>query len=384
MSRCYAVRDPSQCLIRSLTMPRVLVDLLSYTGTKGGMETYARELYRALGTLDTGYEFVGYASKEGYRLDHNWFPGEVLDSGISGENRFAWAYGELFSVARAAKRLGADLVHSPATLGPMRTRMPSVVTMHDMLYWSHPELMSTGMYTGPVKWMERRTSRNATRILTISDESASQIVKYLDFDEARLDVVPLAGTLIPGVDRSRAHSTTPMILATGNRRPHKNWPSLIRALPLIEPDLRPRLVITGSHGDDPLRPLVDELGLADWVELRSWVTTEEMAELYSTASAMAMPSFCDGFSLPALEAMMVGLPVMISDIPVYREVAGDAALYIDPNDLESIAGAMRTIAAEPAELDELVRRGFRRASAYSWERTARATLNTFEKALGRA
>lgn len=365
-------------------MPRVLVDLLSYTGTKGGMETYARELYRTLGAMGTDYEFVGYASKEGYRLDRTWFPGDVVDSGVSGENRFIWAYGELFAVGRYAKRLGVDLVHSPATLGPMRTRMPSVVTMHDMLYWSHPELMSTGAYTAPVKWMERRTSRNATRILTISDESAAQIVRYLGVEAERLDTVPLAGTLIPGVDRSRARADDPMILATGNRRPHKNWPSLIRALPLIDPAVRPRVVVTGSHGDDPLRPLVDELGLTDWVELKSWVSTEEMAELYSTATAMAMPSFCDGFSLPALEAMMVGLPVMISDIPVYREVAGDAALYIDPNDLDSIADAMRTVATEPAVLVDLTERGYARSARFSWERTARHTLATFDKALGRA
>lgn len=68
-------------------MTRVLVDLLSYTGTKGGMETYARELYREFGTMDSGYEFIGYGSKEFMKLDHSWFPGEVVDSKISGENR---------------------------------------------------------------------------------------------------------------------------------------------------------------------------------------------------------------------------------------------------------------------------------------------------------
>ena len=116
---------------------------MSYTGTKGGMETYARELYRRLGTIVPSWEFIGFMSREGFQLDRSWFPGETIDSGISGENRFAWAYGELFAVARAARRVGADLVHSPATLGPRNTRMPSVVSMHDVLYFSHPEYMST-------------------------------------------------------------------------------------------------------------------------------------------------------------------------------------------------------------------------------------------------
>ena len=362
-------------------MPRVLVDLLSYTGTKGGMENYARELYRLLGRLAPEWEFIGYFSREGYRLDRSWFPGETIDSGISGENRFVWAWGELFAVSRAARRLGADLVHSPAILGPRKTRMPAVVTMHDMLYWSHPQYMSTPLYTQPVKWMERVTSRNAARILTISEESRDGIVRYLKVPVDRIDLVPLAGTKVPGADRSLASTDGPMVLATGNRRPHKNWASLIRALPLLEEADRPRVVITGSHGEDPLREVVDETGMQQWVELKRWVDDAEMRDLYSKATILAMPSFADGFSLPALEAMMAGVPVMISDIPVYREVVGDAALLIDPHDLSSIAEGMRTAVHRPDLLADLVARGKERAALFSWERTAEGTLRSFELAL---
>lgn len=363
-------------------MLKVLVDLLSYTGTKGGMETYARELYRAIGAANSEFEFVGLASKEGFKLDQSWFPGEVIDSGISGENRFIWAFGELVMVTRWAKKLGADLIHSPATLGTMRRAVPSVVTMHDMLYWSHPELMSTGWYSGPVKWIERRASKTATRVLTISDVSRDEILKFLKVEPSRLDVVPLAGTALPSADRSHYDpSTQGMILATGNRRPHKNWAGLIRALPLVDEALRPRLVITGSHGEDPLRPLVEELGMQQWVELKSWVSAEELEELYSTATVMAMPSFCDGFCLPALESMMAGLPVMLSDIPIYREVAADAALYFDPTDPASIARAITTAVTDTAGMNALAERGYARAQAFSWEKTAASTLQTFRTAL---
>ncbi len=174
--------------------PLVLVDMLSYTGTKGGMETYTRELYRELGTMDTGLEFVALASKEGLREGTSWFPGEVIASRISGENRFAWAVGELVASAWWAGRRDADLVHAPATLGPAYTSMPTVVTIHDMLYWSHPDLMTTPLYTRPVKWMEKRAAGNATRVITDSQVSADEIVKYLDFPTDRLHVVPLAAT----------------------------------------------------------------------------------------------------------------------------------------------------------------------------------------------
>lgn len=361
-------------------MARIFVDLLSLTGTKGGMETYARELYMQLGRLAPEHDYIGYFSTEGWELDRSWFPGESIRSGISGENRFAWAWGEL-RCGRAASKAGAELLHSPMTLGPARTTMPAVISMHDMLYWSHPQYMSTPLYTLPVKVMERLAARNATRILTISEVSREAIVRYLKVREGQIDLVPLAGTPMQGVDRSRASTEGAMILATGNRRPHKNWPSLIRALPLIDPAVRPRVVVTGSHGEDPLIEVVAETGMQDWVDLRSWVDVDEMRELYSLATALAMPSFADGFSLPALEAMMAGLPVMISDIPVYREVVGDVALFIDPNDLGSIAAAMSVAATDAERMQDLTRRGYDRAELFSWERTAKGTIESFDRAL---
>lgn len=344
------------------------------------METYARQLYQELGKLAPQHDYVGYFSKEGWELDRSWFPGEAIASGISGENRFAWAWGEM-TCGRAAAKAGADLLHSPMTLGPAHTRMPAVISMHDMLYWSHPEYMSTPLYTEPVKFIERLTARNATRILTISEESRQAIIRYLRVPADHIDLVPLAGTSTPGADRRRAGENGPMVLATGNRRPHKNWPSLIRALPLVDPAIRPRVVVTGSHGKDPLIDVVQETGMQDWVELKTWVDDDEMRELYSTATVLAMPSFADGFSLPALEAMMAGLPVMISDLAVYREVVGDVALFIDPNSLESIAAAMTTAATDVALLTDLSERGKDRAALFSWRRTAEGTLASFERAL---
>ncbi|MCE4025702.1 glycosyltransferase family 4 protein [Microbacterium sp. Au-Mic1] len=363
-------------------MPRVLVDLLSYTGTKGGMETYARELYRTLGTMPGDWEYVGFVSKEGAKLDLSWFPGRIVESGISGENRFIWAWGELTQVARAASREGADLVHSPATLGPRRTKMPSVVTMHDMLYWSHPELMTTPLYTAPVKWMEKQTSRNATRIATISPTSKNELVKYLGVPADRIDVTPLAGQAPANVDRTLAGTEGPLILAMGNRRPHKNWGALIRAVALLPESQRPRIVITGGRGEDPLAPLVDELQVGEWVDLRGWLDDAEVAHLYSTATALAIPSFAEGFSLPTIEAMAAGIPALLSDIEVHRYVGGEAARYFDPSDDRSLADLLAKISSDPALIADMVASGYEQAQLFTWERTARETRAVFEAALG--
>ncbi|WP_374456371.1 glycosyltransferase family 4 protein [Nocardioides sp.] len=360
--------------------PLVLVDMLSYTGTKGGMETYTRELYRQLGRMDTGLDFVAYASAEGARLDLSWFPGEVIASRISGENRFVWAFGELVASSWISRRRKADLVHCPATLGPMWTSMPTVITIHDMLYWSHPELMTTPLYTRPVMWMEKRGSANAAHVVTDSQVSADEIVKYLGFPRERLHVVPLAAEQ-PGVPASLDRPTENLVLASGQRRPHKNWDRLIRALALVEEDVRPRLVITGGRGDDPLKPVVAESGMGDWVELRGWVDDAELADLRSRARAMAFPTLAEGFGLPILEAMAQGLPVLASDLPVLREVGGDAAVWFDPLDLGSIADALRLAATRPDELSALAAAGLERSRSFSWERVAAETLEVFHRAL---
>ncbi|MBD7957225.1 glycosyltransferase family 4 protein [Microbacterium sp. Sa4CUA7] len=363
-------------------MPRVLVDLLSYSGTKGGMETYTRELYRALGSLGGDWEYVGYLSKEGALLDRSWFPGRIIESGISGENRFAWAWGELTQVSRAARDAGADLVHAPATLGPRKTSMPTVVTMHDMLYWSHPAYMSTPLYTAPVKLMEKLAARNAERIITISPESADEIVKYLGVDRGRLDVIPLAGSTPEGVDRSRAGSEGPLVIAMGNRRPHKNWGGLVRAAALLPPAERPRVVITGGRGEDPLIPLVRELGMQDSVDLRGWVDDDEMRHLYSTADALVIPSYAEGFSLPTLEAMGAGIPVLLSDIRVHRYVAGDAARFFAPDDHAALAALLRQVTSDSAMRESMTADGRARAAGFTWQRTAAETRRSFERALG--
>ncbi len=365
-------------------MSLVLVDLLFYTGARGGRETYVRELYRQLGAMETGMEFVGFASTQAYALDNSWFPGTMINSGISGENRFHWAYGELFGVPRRAKKIGANLIHAPAMLGPYSSSMPTVFTLHDVVQWSRPDLVPKPFYTAVVRWMQLRASKNSAHILTDSEASARDIVRFLGFDPARLHVVPLAGTVSPGSAPERASTPDSVILATGNRYPHKNWGGLIRGLALIDESIRPRLVITGHHhGVDPLRSVVDELGMEKWVDLKSWVSPDELTQLYRSAAVMAMPSFFDGFSLPALEAMMVGLPVMISDIPVYREVVGDAALFFDPHDDASIAAAMIEAVTNPERMAQLSQAGYEQASRFSWEKVATETLSVFKAALGK-
>jgi len=362
-------------------MTLILVDLLFFTGKKGGMETYTRELYRSLGAQPAGFEFIGLASTEFMQLDTTWFPGELIESGISGENRIAWARGELTAVSRAASRVGAQLIHSPANMGPFRSRVPVVVTIHDLLSFRHPRLLGT-VNSVIVRSLVRLVARAARRVITDSAASATDVETYLRVAKDRLDVVPLATSARTAVARETGgRGIRPLLLSTGNRMPHKNFESLIRAIALIEPSTRPELVITGSHGDDPLAPLVSELGLEKDVTLASWVSSDELEALYARASAYVIPSLFEGFGLPVLDAMSRGCPVISSDIPVLHEVGGDAALYTDATSPEALAEAISAVLADAALRQRLSEAGLARSAGFTWEKVARETAASFTKAL---
>jgi glycosyltransferase involved in cell wall biosynthesis len=264
----------------------------------------------------------------------------------------------------------------------MWTPMPTVLTIHDMLYWSHPEFMVTPFYTRPVMWMERRGAANATRIITDSQVSADEIVRFLDYPRERLHVVPLAATSHRYAD-TLVRDRENLLIASGQRRRYKNWDGLIRALVLVDEAVRPRLVVTGSSdpATDPLLPVIADAGLHDWVEVRGWVGEQELTDLYRRARALVMPTLCEGFGLPVLEAMASGLPVLASDIPVLREVGGDAALWFDPYDPASIAESMTVAATQPERLEALAELGMGQAARFSWRRTADETLAVFHAVL---
>lgn len=350
---------------------RIAVDLVFFTGKKGGTESYAKHLFAHL----AGHEdlrFVGIGNRELAANPPSWFPGEVVPLPVSGENRAAWAVAEMLAVGPRARGIRADVLHCPSNFGPAVRLLPTVVTVHDLLAARHPEWVPGGRARG-VQALQRATARAANRIITISENSARDIRELLGRSE--VDVIPLGVLPVDPLDR-HAPPARPFVLASGNRMPHKNFARLVEAwaqIPLAE---RPKLVITGSHGDDPLVELVAQLGLAADVELLGWVTDDELDRLYDTASAYAFPTLFEGFGLPVLEAMARGCPVVGSDIPILREVGGDAMRYFDPHDPASIARTVREVVTAPGNLADA---GRKRAALFTWQRTADATADVYRR-----
>jgi len=358
----------------------VAVDLVFFTGRKGGTESYARGLFAALADHDD-LRFVGIGNRELAQNPPAWFPGEIVTMPVSGENRAAWAATEALAVGPRARALGADLLHCPSNFGPAIRLLPTVVTVHDLLTLRHPEWVPGGRARG-VQALSKATVRAATHIIADSAASAADVHDLLGRPMADIDVIHLGVEPSDVPDRGAGPGQRPFVLSGGNRMPHKNFERLLTAWARIPAAERPKLVITGSHGDDPLRPIVRELGLAADVELLGWVSEAELAALYQGASAYVFPTLFEGFGLPVLEAMARGCPVIGSDIPVLHEVGGDDMSYFDPLDPDSIATAVRQVLRDRDTQIALSAAGRKRAALFSWQRTADATAAVYRRMAG--
>lgn len=237
-------------------------------------------------------------------------------------------------------------------------------------------------------WLLRRAARGATRVLTVSEDGGRRAVGALGIPAGRVTVVPNGASALPAPDdpwRTLAalgvQQGRPLLLSTGNRMPHKNFPALLRAIATIPRESRPRLVLPGGGPNDPLRPLVTELGLSQDVVLPGWVTVEQLGALHAVAALYVCPSLDEGFGLPVLEAMRAGCPVLASDIPVLHEVGGDAVTYVDGHDPAAIAAAVRRLLLDPEALAVLRDRGSVRAREFTWERSAGLTAAVVRRTL---
>jgi glycosyltransferase involved in cell wall biosynthesis len=362
--------------MRPVTL-HVAVDLVYFTGRKGGTESYARGLFPALATHDD-LRFVGIGNRELAQNPPAWFPGEIVTLPVSGENRAGWAAAEALAVGPRARGLGADILHCPSNFGPAIRFLPTVVTVHDLLTLRHPEWVPGGRARG-VQALSRATVRAASRIITDSDASATDVQELLGRSASDVDVIQLGVEPADILDEATEPAERPYVLSGGNRLPHKNFDRLLEAWTLIPPAERPKLIITGSHGDDPLLPTVQRLGLSADVELRDWVSTAELAALYNGAGAYVFPTLFEGFGLPVLEAMARGCPVIGSDIPVLHEVGGDDMTYVDPRDPASIAAGVRDVLNDHEKQAVMAAAGRKRAAAFTWQRAADATADVYRR-----
>lgn len=282
------------------------------------------------------------------------------------------------------ERLAGDsqLIHATGALMP-RTKRPLVVTVHDIAALRYPELH-------PDRHVRQQRMHfdaldRASAIVTVSRTTADDLA-HLGVAPERLVVAPLGVTALPeptppSIDEEPAGI---YLLTVGETSPRKRYDVLLRALSRL--DQRVGLVMAGPPAGDEerLRSLAVALGVARRVRRLGAVTDATLAALYRGATALCFPSVAEGFGLPVLEAMAAGVPVVASDIPVTRELASDAALYVADHDERAWAEAIEGLVSDASLRERLVEAGRKRAAEFTWKRTAAATRDAYLLALGAA
>lgn len=300
-------------------------------------------------------------------------------------------------VARRRSARSMDLLHVPALSAPVISGVPIVATIHDVIPFVLPEYRSSRAMRAYLDLM-RRTVRRARIVVTPSHASAREIARVLGMSPARIRVTPLAASpgLRPAPDPDAVRSglverfgiDRPYLLSIAGFDRRKNVPLLVRAfaraLPSLPDDVV--LVLAGApHSENPLvfppvEPVVHEEGIADRVVLTGKVSDDERTALYQGALGYVTPSSYEGFGLTALEAMACGVPVIASNLTSLPEVVGDAGLLVEP-DIDAVAHAISRLVGDERLRSDLSRRGLDRSSQFTWERTARLTVEAYRAAL---
>jgi glycosyltransferase involved in cell wall biosynthesis len=299
--------------------------------------------------------------------------------------RIAWTQ---LLAGRAARRRSADLLHGVHYELPLRARLPRLVTVHDLTMLTHPgwHEASKVRYFG---WAMRRAVAAARRVLCVSATTARDLGELLAVPRDRVDVTPLGTDLRPAtaaaVDavRRRLGIDGPYLLGLGTVEPRKDLPTLVRAFASLAAELPHRLVLAGlaGWGAGTLAAEVAASGVAERILLAGYVAEADKAALYTGADVFAYPSRYEGFGLPVLEAMACGTPTVTTTGGSLPEVAGAAAVLVEPGDAGALAAAVAKLAADPAARRAAGDRGLARAATFTWERCADLTAAAYRRAL---
>jgi glycosyltransferase involved in cell wall biosynthesis len=298
-----------------------------------------------------------------------------------------------FLISKAERKRGlpsADLYHEANyDMIPAGT-WKTVANIHDLTFLHHPEFVPEKVLEKCRKNLENISK--ADRFITNTHAIKKEVINHLKISEEQIDVIPHgpSGDYHPvnknsdeGKKYLRKYTESDYILCVGTVEPRKNIPCLIKAFKILRESYNIKLVIAGGKGwscDDVLK-LPHTLGIQDEIIFTGYVSEKTILYLYNYATVVVYPSIYEGFGLPVIEAMSCGTPVIISDIPSLKEVAGDAALIFNPTNYEELAYKMDILLSSEVLRKELSEKSLEKGKQYSWRKTIELTIQTYKKSL---
>lgn len=361
----------------------------------GGVWTYLWNLLRELPTLDDTTHYTLFTNRENAGAFDTQGATNVRQIACPVTmtrrlSRFAYEWGFLPVRARQEK---IGVLFSPFFTSPFRLGYKSVLTVHDVLYKDFPEQFAS-LEQSFFNTVFDSTVRSATHILTVSDDAKRRIVHAYRLPPERITVAHLAASPVyftrvdrEAIDRVREKYGvhTPYILSVTALRAHKNLEVLIDAFDALRRTFATpiTLVLVGLRhtAEGAVTARIRALGLEEEVILTGYVPDSDLPALYQGARAFVLPSRYEGFGLPVLEAMASGVPVLTTTATALPEVAGEAALFFDPDDRGALVAGLRRVLGDEGLRREMVERGRERARQFTWRKSAEVTLAAFQRAM---
>ncbi|MEP0917668.1 glycosyltransferase family 4 protein [Leptolyngbya sp. DQ-M1] len=276
----------------------------------------------------------------------------------------------------------ADIVHGTNyTVFPIPGRR-KMTTIYDVSFVRYPEYSNSTVraYTDRLKKCLEWTDL----VLTISHSSKQDIVEYLGVDPSRIWVTHLASRYSP-VENPKLELSKPYILFVSTIEPRKNIKALISAFEYLKKNYQidHELLLIGQKGwlYEPIFQQIEQSFYRSSIRHLSYLTDAQVAQFYQNADVFVYPSHYEGFGMPVLEAMTLGTPVVTSNTSSLPEIAGDAAILVEPTDIQQIGEAIFKVIHDRPFRDRLIQKGKEQAKLYSWEKTAKATLEAYRSIL---
>ncbi|MCL5439112.1 MAG: glycosyltransferase family 4 protein [Patescibacteria group bacterium] len=357
-----------------------------------GVGRYIRSLFQYLPEVDKENEYIWFFRKKDF--DKIEIPNSKWQKRVAD---IRWhTFSEQIILPKILLSENLDLVHFPYFSVPIFYPGKFVVTIHDLIF----DHYKTGKASTLPSWFYfiktigygfvlSSSVKKASAIITVSNDAKNEIIDHYNADSKKIFVTYESGNLEEGNKSDRSINDSikklkPYILYVGNAHPHKNVESLILAMKKInEKNKELKLVLIGS--DDffyqKLKRFIKKEGLDKKVVVTGDLKNSGLATYYKNAESFVTASKIEGFGIPALEAMSVGCPAIVSDIPVFHEIYGEAAIYFNQNDSKDISNKIFDLISDKSKKEELIKKGYRRAKMYDWKKTAKETASVYNRVL---